>query len=33
VEAAATTPEELLALIKSDMARMSKLIKSAHFTS
>ena len=33
VESAGTTPEELLALIKSDMARMSKLIKSAGFSS
>ncbi len=33
VEAAATTPDELLALMKADMARMSKLIKSAHFSS
>ena len=32
VEAAATTPEELLAYIKSDMERMSKLIKSASFS-
>ena len=27
------TPEELLAYIKTDMARMSKLIKSAGFSS
>jgi tripartite-type tricarboxylate transporter receptor subunit TctC len=33
VEAASSTPEELLALIKTDMARMSKLIKSAGFSS
>jgi tripartite-type tricarboxylate transporter receptor subunit TctC len=33
VEGAGTTPEELLALIRSDMARMSKLIKSAGFSS
>lgn len=33
VEAAGSTPEELLALIKADMARMSKLIKSAGFSS
>ncbi|HTE15668.1 MAG TPA: tripartite tricarboxylate transporter substrate-binding protein [Burkholderiales bacterium] len=32
VEASGTTPEELLALIKSEMSRMSKLIKSANFT-
>ncbi len=31
VEAAATTPDELLAYIKADMGRMSKLIKSASF--
>ncbi len=33
VEAAASTPEELLALMKADTARMIKLIKSANFTS
>jgi tripartite-type tricarboxylate transporter receptor subunit TctC len=33
VEAAATTPEELLALMKADTVRMNKLIKSANFTS
>jgi tripartite-type tricarboxylate transporter receptor subunit TctC len=33
VEAATSTPEELLAYIKTDMARMSKLIKSAGFSS
>ena len=32
VEAAGTTPEELGALVKSEMARMGKLIKSANFT-
>jgi tripartite-type tricarboxylate transporter receptor subunit TctC len=33
VEAAASTPDELLALMKTDTARMIKLIKSANFTS
>ena len=33
VEAAATTPDELLALMKADTVRMNKLIKSANFTS
>jgi tripartite-type tricarboxylate transporter receptor subunit TctC len=33
VEAAATTPDELLALMKTDTARMIKLVKSANFTS
>ncbi len=33
VEAATATPDELLALMKADTARMIKLIKSANFTS
>jgi tripartite-type tricarboxylate transporter receptor subunit TctC len=32
VEVVADSPEQFSAFIKSDMARMSKMLKSAHFT-